>query len=171
VSTPSAFITRLTTRTLVTYDSKPGKEGVNIVPDMATDLGKSSNGGKTWTFTLKDGVKFDDGSPVTCADVKYGVSRAFSSQITDGPHYPHQYLDLEEKEPGSPVYRDRTSPGPNGNFDKAVECTDEKTIVFTLKKVVGDFNNSLTWPVWAPVPRAGTPRPSTTASSSRPART
>jgi len=153
VSNAFTFTARLTTRTLLTYDSKPGNEGVKIVPDMATDEGKSSNEAKTWTFTLKDGIKFDDGSPVTCADVKYGISRAFSSQITDGPHYPHQYLDLEEKD-GEPVYKGPYVPGPNGGFDKAVQCTDEKTIVFNLKKPRGDFNQSMTWPVWAPVPKS-----------------
>ena len=37
----------------------------------------ASNGNKTWTFHLKSGVKFEDGQPVTSADVKYAVERTF----------------------------------------------------------------------------------------------
>ncbi len=33
-------------------------EGTSIVPDMATDTGRSSNNDQTWEFTIKDGVKF-----------------------------------------------------------------------------------------------------------------
>ena len=42
---------------------------------MATDLGKSSDGGKTWTYTIQKGLKFEDGTPVTTKDVAYAVSR------------------------------------------------------------------------------------------------
>ncbi|MEO5652017.1 MAG: ABC transporter substrate-binding protein, partial [Marmoricola sp.] len=40
-------------RTLVMFKTEPGDAGLELVPDMATDLGKSSEGGKTWTYTLK----------------------------------------------------------------------------------------------------------------------
>src|SRR5690349_16651777 len=58
---------RLIYRTLTTQGAAPGAEGTKIVPDLATDTGKSSNGGKTWTFTLKDGVFFETGAPITSA--------------------------------------------------------------------------------------------------------
>ncbi len=148
VSSAFSFISRLTTRTLLTYDSKPGKDGVKIVPDLLKDLGTQSEGGKSWKFTLKDNVKFEDGTPIKCADVKYGISRAFSSQITDGPHYPHNLLALEKKN-GEPTYKGPYVPGPNGGFDTAVQCTDDKTIVFNLARPVGDFNNSSRFRRWS----------------------
>ena len=45
---------RLYTRTLVTYATKPGHTG-DLVPDLATDLGTTPDGGKTWTFTPAPG--------------------------------------------------------------------------------------------------------------------
>ena len=42
-------------RTLVMYKSAPGKAGLELVPDIATDLGKASDGGKTWTYTIQSG--------------------------------------------------------------------------------------------------------------------
>ena len=60
-------------RTLVMFKAAPGKEGLELVPDMATDLGKSSDGSKTWTYTIQKGLKFEDGSPITTKDIAYAV--------------------------------------------------------------------------------------------------
>ena len=48
-------------RTLVVFKAAPGGEGTKLVPDLATSLGKPSDGNKTWTYTLRDGLKFEDG--------------------------------------------------------------------------------------------------------------
>ena len=55
------FGTRLLYRTLVTYKAAPGTGGSELVPDLATDLGTSSNGARTWTFHLKQGITYEDG--------------------------------------------------------------------------------------------------------------
>ncbi|MBI4236058.1 MAG: hypothetical protein HY688_01705, partial [Chloroflexi bacterium] len=44
----------------------------NIVPDLAKSWGQSSDGLK-WTFKLRDGVKWSDGTPFTCADAKWSL--------------------------------------------------------------------------------------------------
>ena len=62
-------IVRLYGRTLVTYRSAPGAAGLQLVPDLATSLGRVSDHGLTWTYHLKPGIKFEDGSAVTSADV------------------------------------------------------------------------------------------------------
>ena len=71
---------RLIYRTLTTQGAAPGAEGTKIVPDLATDTGKPSDGGKTWTFTLKDGLFFETGAPITSADVKWGVVPGLGSR-------------------------------------------------------------------------------------------
>ena len=59
-----------------------------LVPDLATDTGQMSDGGKTWKFTLVDTAKWQDGQKVTCEDVKYGISRTFATDvISNGPTY------------------------------------------------------------------------------------
>ena len=56
---------------LLQFDPRdPGK----IVPDLATSY-EASNGGKTYTFTLRQGVKWHDGKPFTSADVKATFDR------------------------------------------------------------------------------------------------
>ena len=90
-----AFFTGYTTRTLTQYKYAEGAEGTTIVPDMATDLGTPNEDATSWPFTIRDGVSFEDGTPVTCADIKYGVSRTFATDIiTDGPTYAISYLDI-----------------------------------------------------------------------------
>src|SRR5437764_3909810 len=51
-------------RRLTTWDVKKGQDA-KVVPDLATSTGTPSDGGKTWTYTLKSGLKFSDGSPIT----------------------------------------------------------------------------------------------------------
>ena len=66
-------------RNLMGYQSKPGP--TQAVPDLATKAGEHDADFKTWTYHLKDGVKWDDGSPVTSADVKYGVERLWATDV------------------------------------------------------------------------------------------
>lgn len=79
------FGTRLLYRTLLTYKAEPGAKGGELTTDLAEDLGVSSNGAKTWTFTLKPGLKYEDGTPITAQDVKYNVERSFSPTCPEAP--------------------------------------------------------------------------------------
>jgi len=62
---------------LVAFKRSGGKEGTKKVPDLATSLPKPTNGGKTWTFTLRKGIKFSNGKTLTGADVKATFERLF----------------------------------------------------------------------------------------------
>ena len=47
-----------------------------------------SDNGLTWTYHIKSGVKFQDGTPVTSQDVKYAVERTFDRGVlSNGPNY------------------------------------------------------------------------------------
>ncbi|MFD9378163.1 ABC transporter substrate-binding protein [Streptomyces sp. NPDC059999] len=138
------FGTRLLYRTLVTFKAEPGKAGSELVPDLATDLGTPSDGGRTWTFTLKEGVKYEDGTPVRAQDVKYNVERSFAPDLTGGPDYAAQYLA------GGESYK-----GPlQGQHLDSIKTPDDRTIVFQLRRPVADFSATATLPTFAPVPQA-----------------
>jgi peptide/nickel transport system substrate-binding protein len=145
-------------RTLTAYARAEGAAGSEVVPDLATDTGRASNDYKTWEFTLRDGVKFEDGSEITCEDVKYGVSRTFATDvITDGPAYAISMLDIPTAEDGSSVYKGpyKTDGNDTAAYDKAVTCSeDNKTITFNLSRSVGDFNYTVTYLSFSPVPKA-----------------
>lgn len=136
-----AALGRLTYRSLVQFPvSTDVKEANTPKPDLATDTGKSEDGGKKWSFTLKDGVKWQDGKDVTCEDLKYGMSRTFATDvITGGPNYILNYLDV----PTDPATKLPTYVGPykktgQAAFDKAVTCNG-KTITYNFKKAWPDF--------------------------------
>ncbi|MEI2821507.1 MAG: ABC transporter substrate-binding protein [Marmoricola sp.] len=131
---------RLFYRSLVSFPvSEDPTTSVTPVPDLATDTGKASNKGKTWKFTLKDGVKWEDGKPVTCEDVKYGISRTFDLQtggsgaLTGGPNYILGYIDAPDFK--GPYKADAKG---QAQFDKAVVC-DGATITFNFKKGWNDL--------------------------------
>jgi len=144
-----AFINGYLGRTLTTYALSPdGKKATELVGDLATDTGKATNGGRDWAFTLRDGVKWQDDTDVTCADVKYGVSRTFAQTvITDGPTYALVLLDIPKDKEGNPTYKGPYETGKNdiAAFDKAVECSsDNKTITFHLNRPAPDFADTTT---------------------------
>ncbi|MGW0654703.1 ABC transporter substrate-binding protein, partial [Streptomyces umbrinus] len=66
---------RYYSRTLVTGKAEPGAKGAEVTPDLATSTAKISDDGKTYTYTLRDGVTWEDGKPITSKDVKYGIER------------------------------------------------------------------------------------------------
>jgi peptide/nickel transport system substrate-binding protein len=152
-----AFASAYLNRTLTSYKmSTDDAEANTLVPDLATDTGTPNEDASSWSFTVKDGVKWEDGSPVTCEDVKYGVSRTFATDlITDGPQYAVAYLDIPKDKDGASVYKGPyvTKGNDTAAYDKAVTC-DGSTITFNLAFPVPDFNYSVTLSAFAPVPKA-----------------
>jgi peptide/nickel transport system substrate-binding protein len=140
-------VLRLTTRTLTTYRSVPGPTASEVVGDLATDTGRPSEGNTVWQFTLKPGIKWENGEPLVCSQVKYGIERRFSTLMDEGAGYPREYL------------ADNATPyeGPwvGGNNDgkglESITCTDEFNIVFRLKRPVGDFGYTVAMSTFAPV--------------------
>lgn len=133
---------RLVYRTLTTPAPGSAKDPNEIVPDLATDTGTVSDDGLTWTFTLKDGLKFDNGDPITSAEVEFGVSRAWDPEIGIGSPYARQVIDAPADYQGP--YRSGDLP--------TIETPDEKTIVFHLKKPFPDFPAVASQPNFAPFP-------------------
>ncbi|MFD0418866.1 ABC transporter substrate-binding protein [Streptomyces sp. NPDC127108] len=120
-------------RQLTQYQIVDGKP--KLVGDLATDTGKPSDGGRTWTYKLKDGIAWQDGKPITSEHVKYGIQRTFAPGFEVGPSYWPQWLtgksDLAQ---ARKVYG---GPKKDGDFDR-IETPDEKTIVFRFHKTQSD---------------------------------
>ncbi len=147
---------RLYARTLTMFKPAPGLGGEKLVPDLATSLGQVSNNGLTWTYHLKPGLKFEDGSPVTSQDVKYAIERTGSyfpkakgqAVLNGGPVYWGSVL-TDPSYPGA--FYDK-SPGKLGF--KGISTPDASTIVFHLQKPFAEFDFLASESQTAPVPPA-----------------
>ncbi|MFJ8946635.1 ABC transporter substrate-binding protein [Streptomyces sp. NPDC102395] len=130
---------RYYSRQLVTNKTEPGKAGAELTPDLATGLAKVTDGGKTYTYTLRDGVTWEDGKPITSKDIKYGIERVWAQDVlSGGPTYLKDVLDPTGAYKGP--YKD-TAADKLGL--KAIETPDDKTIVFKLPKANSDFEEML----------------------------
>ncbi|WP_405660834.1 ABC transporter substrate-binding protein [Streptomyces sp. RK9] len=132
-------------RTLTTRNREDGAEGTKVVPDLAEGLGKPSKNATVWTYKIKKGVKFEDGTPVTTKDIKYGIERSFAAELSGGAPFLRDWLIGGDKYQGP--YKDKKG------LD-SVETPDDQTIVFRLNKPVGDFDYVATQTSFAPVPKA-----------------
>lgn len=143
---------RLYTRQLVTFGTAPGDAGAVVVPDLATALGRTSDGGRTWTYTLRPGLRWEDGRPVTSRDVKYGIERLFASDVlAGGPSWAVGLLD-DPKAPYDGPYTDRT-PGRLGL--PSVRTPDDRTVQFRLTRPFADWDKVLALPAASPVAANG----------------
>ncbi|MDX3851858.1 ABC transporter substrate-binding protein [Streptomyces sp. AK02-01A] len=140
---------RLYARPLMTFNPAPGAKGNELVPDLAESKGTPSDGGKTWTYKLRAGVKYDDGTAVTSKDVKYAVERSnFARDVLSlGPNYFQQLLEDKDKYKGP--YKDKSDKGL-----ASIETPDDQTVVFHLNKSFADFDYLVSAPQTAPVPKA-----------------
>ncbi len=73
---------------LMSFKKAAGADGFTKVPDLATDMPVVSNDGKTYTFTLRKGIKFSNGADLTTKDVVASLQRIFKvSSPTAGGFY------------------------------------------------------------------------------------
>ncbi|GAB3448977.1 ABC transporter substrate-binding protein [Phycicoccus ginsengisoli] len=154
IASDAAFAGRVFLRTLTAFP--PGADAAaqrSVVGDLATDLGTPDKDHRVWSYTLRDDARWQDGSPVTCEDVRYGVSRSFADPMaTEGLNYPAAYLDLPRKPDGTPGYAGPWAKDAKGQaaYDKAVSCKGS-TITFRLAAPMVEFDQVVASPAFAPV--------------------
>jgi peptide/nickel transport system substrate-binding protein len=125
-------LNRLWATPLLTYKSCTGGCGDTMTAGIATGLGQVSDKGLVWTYHIKQGLKFEDGTPITAADVKYAVERTYDRSVMDnGPTYFESIL-ADPKYPGP--YKD-----PKGNLT-SITTPDPYTIQFHLVAPFPDFD-------------------------------
>ncbi|MGW8351604.1 ABC transporter substrate-binding protein [Streptomyces wedmorensis] len=135
----SWLLQRTMHRTLMAFGTDPATP--TVVPDLATGPGEVSDSGLTWTYRIRDGVRFETGEVIRARDVAHAVERIFAQDVLPGgPTYLLDLLDHGD-------YR-----GPyGGQRCRAVECPDDHTLRFRLKRPFADFDFLMAQPNTAPV--------------------
>lgn len=106
-----------------------------IAPDAAKELVEgvvNEDGTVTYTYTLRDGLKWSDGKDVTAADFEFAWKRAASTAL--GADYGYMFEVVKG-------YPD----------ELAVKALDEKTLEVTLANSVAYWNELLAFPTYFPV--------------------
>ena len=60
---------------LLTYRKTGGPAGLEVVPDLAVSMPAISDGGRTYTFQLRKGIRYSNGAPVRASDFRFSVER------------------------------------------------------------------------------------------------
>ena len=136
---------------LLTYKRAAGTEGAEVIPGLAKEMPKISNGGKTYTLFLRPGLKYSNGKPVKASDFPYAVERLFKVNSGGSPFYTTIV--------GAEKFAETKTGGIPGI--KANDKTGE--IQIELEKPRGTFTNELGLMFVAPVPK-GTPMEDLSAS-------
>lgn len=133
----------LLVRTLLGYRHLPGPPGNELIPDLAESMPDVSDDGLTWTFQLRDGVRF--GPPVsreiTSSDVAYAFERIGTPSLAAQYGF---YYDVIE---GMDAFRAGDAKRISG-----IETPDDRTIVFHLTRPTGDFGFRVAMPATGPIP-------------------
>jgi peptide/nickel transport system substrate-binding protein len=126
---------------LLTYKHANGEEGSEVIPGLAKEMPKISNGGKTYTLFLRPGLKYSDGTPVKASDFPFAVERMITLNSGGSPFY----LSIEGAEKFA-----ETKQGPIPGIE-----ADDKTgeIKINLEGPRGTFTNELGLMFVAPLPQ------------------
>lgn len=121
-----------------------------IVPDAAAELPEgvaNEDGTVTYTYTLRDGLKWSDGQPVTAADFAFAWNRAASPALAADYGYMFDVVD------GYAEMWETDADGNIVNPDAKLNVTavDEKTLEVTLTNSVAYWNELLAFPTYFPV--------------------
>ena len=73
---------RSTAAPLMMFKPAPGAGGHQARPRPRREPRQPSDGGKTWTYKLRTGLKYEDGTPITSKDVKYAVARSLDKDVS-----------------------------------------------------------------------------------------
>ncbi len=153
------------------YDTLYEYKGVSTteyVPALATSY-KISDDSKTYTYTLRQGVKFHSGNPMTCEDVQWSLRRDLVINSSDSGNWfladpllgaqgnANDYVTAQAKAAGVDTSASDWDPSSWSGADKAysdywnkitnaVKCLDDHTIQFNLDHVDPAFFVKLMFP-------------------------
>ena len=123
---------------------------LSIVPDLATDLPEgveNADGTVTYTYTLRDGVKWSDGKDVTANDFVFAWNRAASPDLAADYCYMMEVIKGYEDMWATDANGDLTSP----DAKLAVTAKDDKTLEVTINNYISYWNELLAFPSYYPV--------------------
>ncbi len=146
----AAILQNLVVRSLTQYVRDDATGDMVLVPDLATDLGTPNKDFTEWEFTIRDGVKFENGQEVTAKDVAFGIMRSFDrASFPEGAAYSNDYfLDGD-------TYK---GPYKSGTDYKGIEV-DGMTLTLKMSAPFPDMPYWGAFPAISPIPEGDVSNP------------
>ena len=126
------------------------KGNLEIVPDAAKELVEgveNEDGTVTYTYTLRDGLKWSDGKDVTAGDFEFAWQRAASTALAADYGYMFEVVDGYSDIWATNDKDEYINPDAKLN----VKAKDDKTLEVTLSNAVSYWNELLAFPTYFPV--------------------
>ena len=135
-----SILTNMVTRQLTQYVYRDGE--MVLIPDLATDW-EANDEFTEWTFTIREGVKYENGEEVTPDDIAYGIMRSFDREtFPEGADYSNQYFKDGDTYEGP--YKSGT------NYDGVK--VDGQKLTITMSKPFPDMPYWGAFPAMGPIP-------------------
>jgi len=140
----------LTNDGLVTYRRTGGLAGAQLVPDLATAIPVPTDGGRTYTFQLRKGIRYSTGATLQPDDIRRGIKRVLTP---DNPYLASQYTGIV----GAQACLQRPKAC---DLRRGIETDrDAGTISFHLTKPDPEFLYKLAFAMASAVPAGATEAP------------
>jgi peptide/nickel transport system substrate-binding protein len=141
---------------LVGFRRVGGRHGDEIVPDLATALPTLSDGGRTYTFHLRRGIRYSTGQFVRAGDIRRGIERAVvhSDTTQSAVYYSVAIVGARDCREAAERAVDRDSARPDCDLSNGISTDDRtRTVVFHLTQPTSDFLYQLALPAASAVPQ------------------
>ena len=139
----TAILSGLVTRSLTQFVYNAETNDMQLVPDMATDLGRPNEDNTMWTFTLRDGLTYEDGTDVEADDVAYAIKRSFAiEELPNGPTYQTTFFLDGDKYKG---------PFQDGTDYRGV-VVDGNDITIKMRRPFADMDYYASFPAFTAIP-------------------
>jgi peptide/nickel transport system substrate-binding protein len=143
----------LSHRSLTQYRRNAESGEMELVPDLATDLGTSNEDFTEWTFTIRDDATWENGNPITAEEVKFGIERSFDVENfpgTPGQEYSVKNIDCGEGYAG---------PYTDGGGECSGITTDGQDITIKMVRPFPDMDFWGSFMAMGPIPLEGSEPP------------
>ena len=131
-------------RSLTQYKYNQESGELELVGDLAEGTGTPNDDSTEWTFKLKEGISFEDGSAITAEDVKFGFEHAFDPSLAIGLDYLQNYVKGAKEYKG--VFQE-----PEG-LD-SIKVIDDRTITIETNEPMADFPSVVAFAPGTPFPK------------------
>jgi YVTN family beta-propeller protein len=144
----------LTSDGLLGFRRAGGVQGAALVPDLATALPAPTDGGLTYTFHLRKGVRYSTGAPVLAGDIRRGIERAVAHPDSAPGYYAAAILGAQACSDAATNALAAGEPRPDCDLREGITANDRTgTITFHLTKPTPEFRYRLAVPNASAVPQ------------------